>query len=195
VDINFNVIQEGSKLPAYLRVSSCIGSHISSFLTISQPHCEWNWADISLHIEESFEMKVVASRIVGSTTRSSYSHTLDVFRSNSFAIGSGGSVKNRCMQSSDLLSNRALFNDHYNSMDSESDTTIQSENIHHPLLTMKGGAYICDPAIDPEISLFTAFFLISPKVHNLTDMLHHNVSLPDFPRHSYQREYAILGTI
>ena len=82
VDINFNVIQEGSKLPAYLRVSSCIGSHISSFLTISQPHCEWNSADISLHIEESFEMKVVASRIVGSTNRSSYSNTLDVFRTN-----------------------------------------------------------------------------------------------------------------
>jgi hypothetical protein len=68
---------------------------------------------------------------------------------------------------------------------------ITYRHLHHLLL--KGGVYICDPGSDPEVTHFTAFFLVSPKVHNMTEMLYHNVTLPDFPRHSFQREFAILG--
>lgn len=62
-------------------------------------------------------------------------------------------------------------------------------------LSLKGGVYICDPAVDPSVTSFCAFFLVNPKVHNLSEMLMHNVSLPDFPRHSCQRDFALLGTL
>ena len=62
-------------------------------------------------------------------------------------------------------------------------------------LALKGGIYISDPSVDSNLSHFCAFFLVSPTVHNMTEMLQHNVSLPDFPRHSCQRDFAILGTL
>ena len=68
---------------------------------------------------------------------------------------------------------------------------ITYRNVQH--LALKGGLYIYDPDVDSNVSSFCAFFLISPKVHNMAEMLLHNVSLPDFPRHSCQRDFAILG--
>lgn len=62
-------------------------------------------------------------------------------------------------------------------------------------LALKGGVYINDPSMDSTVSSFCAFFLVSPKVHNMTEMLLHNVSLPDFPRHSCQRDFALLGCL
>ena len=68
---------------------------------------------------------------------------------------------------------------------------ITYRNVQH--LALKGGVYIYDPEVDSTVSSFFAFFLVSPKVHNMAEMLLHNVSLPDFPRHSCQRDFAILG--
>ena len=66
-------------------------------------------------------------------------------------------------------------------------------NVQH--LALRGGLYINDPEVDSSISTFCAFFLVSPKVHNMAEMLVHHVSLPDFPRHSWQRDFAILGKV
>ena len=70
---------------------------------------------------------------------------------------------------------------------------ITYRNVQH--LALKGGVYIYDPEIDSTVSSFCAFFLVSPKVHNLSEMLLHHLSLPDFPRHSWQRDFAILGSL
>jgi len=188
VDSNFVVVQEGNKLPSYLRGVTCVGHHISSVFQLKYPRCEWNWTEIALHIDEAFELKVLNNSYVsdmltahsrgqqmGAPSRPDSS--LDFLRSSGFKASGLRS------------SNASSDDDEVGPNDRRSKITYR--HLHHLLL--KGGVYICDPGSDPEVTHFTAFFLVSPKVHNMTEMLYHNVTLPDFPRHSFQREFAILG--
>jgi hypothetical protein len=60
-------------------------------------------------------------------------------------------------------------------------------------LALKGGIYISDPSVDPSVSKYCAYFLLNPKVHSSAEMMDHGLSLPDLPRHSCQRDFALLG--
>ena len=56
VDRNFMVLQEGSKLPTYLRGITTLGTHIGNIFQLNFPKCEWDWSDIKLNIDISFEL-------------------------------------------------------------------------------------------------------------------------------------------
>eukprot|EP00597_Dinobryon_sp_UTEXLB2267_P002894 CAMPEP_0170058004 /NCGR_PEP_ID=MMETSP0019_2-20121128/787_1 /TAXON_ID=98059 /ORGANISM="Dinobryon sp., Strain UTEXLB2267" /LENGTH=1211 /DNA_ID=CAMNT_0010262831 /DNA_START=1869 /DNA_END=5504 /DNA_ORIENTATION=- len=177
VDNNFTVIQEGNKLSPYLQGISAMGTHIGNVFQLKFPKCEWNWADIILNIDSSFEMRLANTTFVTDIlTAQSKGKLLAGDRSNNAGDPQKRSVPNSTRPSADINISAA---------------DITYRRVQH--LTLKGGIYISDPSLDPTLSHFCAFFLVSPKVHNMTEMLQHNVSLPDFPRHSCQRDFAILG--
>jgi hypothetical protein len=59
VDRNFMVLQEGSKLPTYLRGINTLGTHIGNIFELKFPKCGWDWADIKLNLDISFELRLV----------------------------------------------------------------------------------------------------------------------------------------
>ena len=64
VDRNFMVLQEGSKLSTYLRGISTLGTHIGNIFQLKFPKCGWDWADIKLNLDISFELRLVNTAFV-----------------------------------------------------------------------------------------------------------------------------------
>jgi hypothetical protein len=64
VDRNFMVLQEGSKLPTYLRGITTLGTHIGNIFDLKFPKCEWDWSDIKLNLDISFELRLANTAFV-----------------------------------------------------------------------------------------------------------------------------------
>ena len=64
VDRNFMVLQEGSKLSTYLRGMTTMGTHIGNIFQLKFPKCGWDWSDIKLNLDISFELRLVNTAFV-----------------------------------------------------------------------------------------------------------------------------------
>lgn len=64
VDRNFMVLQEGSKLPSYLKGISSLGLHIGNIFQLKFPRIEWDWSEIKLNLDISFEMRLANTTFV-----------------------------------------------------------------------------------------------------------------------------------
>ena len=64
VDRNFMVLQEGSKLSTYLRGITTLGTHIGNIFELKFPKCQWDWSDIKLNLDISFELRLVNTAFV-----------------------------------------------------------------------------------------------------------------------------------
>jgi hypothetical protein len=64
VDQNFTVIQEGNKLASYLHGLSPMGTHIGNVFQLKFPKCEWDWQQIILNLDSSFELRLANTTFV-----------------------------------------------------------------------------------------------------------------------------------
>lgn len=103
VDNNFTVIQEGNKLSPYLQGISSIGTHIGNVFQLKFPKCDWNWADIILNIDSSFEIRLANTTFVTDIlTAQCKGKLMDGNRSNNIGDPQKRSMPNSTRPSADL---------------------------------------------------------------------------------------------
>ena len=159
-----------------------LGSHIETVFQLDYPHIDWSWADLLLNVDNSFELIIQRNKEV-----------YDMLMSNHDNSRRGSTIAPPISSRSNSTIRKSFMHSFHPSSNPSPSSSKRSSLVPNALaekfinanfshIGLKGGLHICNPDSDHSLSNFYAFFLVSPKIHNLNEMIIHNLTLPDFPR-------------